>query len=94
MRRNLISRKPDLAVFLSCLALGATAFSIGAAYACDTRGRDVREQWELEVVDSVIEGTPRLRYAVEPGDDDRLYSRGPDKYRVVLEIVGLAFERN
>jgi len=94
MDLNLISRRTDLAVFLSCLVLGATAFSLGTAYACDTRGREVREEWELEVIESVVEGEPRLRYGVEVGDSDRLYSRGPDNHRVVLEIVGLAFERN
>ena len=90
--KNPTSRRRDIIVFASSVLLGATGFAAGTTYACEKRGREVSEQWLLEVVESDIQGTPRGAGFLDVGDDDHLYRKGKDGNLLVLELMGLRFE--
>ena len=88
------SLRTNVAIVAASFLLGASAFSLHQAHACDKRGgNELGEEFELVVVDSTIEGEPRIRYWVDVGDGDILYKNGRKGTRIVLGIVGLSFER-
>ncbi|MCR9161606.1 MAG: hypothetical protein ACE37F_35525 [Nannocystaceae bacterium] len=72
------------------IALGATG---GQAWACDKRGRNLREQWHLEVANIEVEGEPRIEVLVSIGGVATLNRGGRKHDEVVLSNPGMVFKR-
>ena len=94
MKRKDKRWRVDLAIVALSFVIGAAAFSMHRAQACDKRGgRDRTEEFELEVVASEIDGEPRIAMKVEVADNERLYKNSRKGTRINLFLAGLAFEK-
>ncbi len=72
------------------LVLGATG---GRAWACEKRGRNLRENWELELVSAEIEGEPQNAPVLVVGSHAELYRHGKTRNEVVLTNPSLRFAK-
>ena len=93
MKRQTRPLRTNAAIVAASFLLGASAFSLQQAHACDKRGRELGEEFALEVVESTIEGEPRIANSIEVGATDVLYKNGRKTTRVVLSLLSLQFER-
>ncbi|MCR9161612.1 MAG: hypothetical protein ACE37F_35555 [Nannocystaceae bacterium] len=72
------------------IALGATG---GQAWACDKRGPNLREQWDLEIVNIEVEGEPRIEVLVSVGGLTTLHRLGKKRDDLILANPGMIFKR-
>ncbi|MCR9161610.1 MAG: hypothetical protein ACE37F_35545 [Nannocystaceae bacterium] len=72
------------------VVLGATG---GQAWACDKRGRNLREQWDLEIVNIEVEGEPRIEVLVSVGGKTFLRRHTKKRDEVTLANPGMIFRR-
>ncbi|MCR9161608.1 MAG: hypothetical protein NXI35_13045 [bacterium] len=65
----------------------------GKAWACDKRGPNLRENWELELVTAELEGEPRIAPILVVGSEAELYRHGKKRNEVVLTNPSRRFEK-
>lgn len=65
----------------------------GTAWACDDRGKNLRETWDLEITAVEFEGDPRVQVLVEVGGVATLHRGGKERNEVVLSNPGMIFSK-
>ena len=75
-------------------AIGLILGSLGGtAWACDDRGPNLREEWELRLVIAEIEGEPNIAPVLVVGSEAGLYRHGKKRNEVVLTNPGMRFSK-
>ena len=81
-------------VVLATTALGLLAGALGGrAWACNERGNNLREEWELELVTAEIEGDPSIAPVLVAGSGAALYRHGKKRNEVVLTNPSMRFSK-
>ena len=81
-------------VAMITMALGLVLGSLrGRAWACNKRGPNLRETWDLEIRTVEIEGTPNYAPGFVQGASAELYRLGRKRNELVVSNPGLIFAK-